>query len=490
MFRQSNLCGTRPPGLSRVVHSTCTGFPFRFGFRSLRRKLPVFDFDQPSLHGSHPQTRRACLRAGYLSIGGLALADLLRMQAAGNATPKGTAVILLFVHGGPSHLETYDMKPLASSEVRGPFLPIPTSVPGIDVCEHLPKHAETAHRFTLIRSCTHDEADHFAGHRRFLSGFGKLKPGTSYESYYPQAGAVVNRMLEGQRVGMPAALSVGGVIANGPDYAAGISEGYWSSVYRVPIVNGSLRDATLTVDSSRLDNRLALQRGLDALKRQVAANDTMHAIDEFNRRAVDIMISGQAQAAFDLSKEDPDLVAAYGDGYGRDALIARRLVEAGVSFVTLRAPGSGPGTTAYDWDDHAVNWDMRTAMLARLPKYDQVVTTLINDLYDRGLDRKVLLIVTGEFGRTPRLEFRDGKIGRDHWPSAMSILISGGGMPMGQVIGATDFQGARPSERPLDPHDILATIYHHLGINHEQMVPDPAGRPIALTNGTPIAELL
>jgi len=442
-----------------------------------------------------PRTsRRQFLRAGFLGVGGLSLSQMLRLQSeAASDSPihanRKKSVILLFVHGGPSHLETYDMKPNASAEIRGPFSPVKTGITGIDLCEHLPKHAQTAHRFSLIRSCTHDEADHFAGHRRFLSGYGKLKPGTGYESYYPQVGAVANRLLESGRRGMPAAMAVGGVVVNGPDYSAGISEGYWSGVYRVPIVNGGLRDAHVVVNPNRLEDRLGLMQGLDRFRRGLDTSGTMDVIDEFTRQATEIVTSGAAAKAFDLNQEDPRVREKYGDGYGQEALVARRLVEAGVRFVTVCARGSGPGTKAHDWDDHAVNWDLLGAMNARLPRYDHVVTTLIDDLHDRGLNEDVLLIVTGEFGRTPRLEFKDGKIGRDHWPSAMSILISGGGMPMGQVIGSTDAPGARPASRPLDPHDILATIYRFLGINHELHLPDPAGRPIALTHGKPIAEL-
>lgn len=433
--------------------------------------------------------RRVALRAGLLTVGGLTLADLLRLRAAGAAKNSDTAVILFFVHGGPSHLETYDMKPGAPAEIRGPFAPIPTNVPGIEVCEHLPLHAQRADKFTLIRSCSHDEADHFAGHRRFLSGYGRLKPGTNYESYYPQVGAVVNRLRPGPSSGLPSAVAVGGVVVNGPDYAPGISEGYWSGIYRVPIINGGLRDSHLSVEPQRLTERRELQRQLDRLRRAADQNAELDAGDEFQRQAVEILTSGHANEAFDLSREDPRVVERYGDGYGREALIARRLVEAGVSFVTVRAPGSGPGTTAYDWDDHAVNWDLRTAMLARLPRYDHIVTTLIDDLYARGLNQRVLLVVTGEFGRTPRLEFQNGRIGRDHWPGAMSILISGGGYRMGQVIGSTDNFGARPNSQPLDPHDLLATMYHHLGIDHRLQINDPFGRPVTLAQGRPIPGL-
>lgn len=435
-------------------------------------------------------TRRDWLRAGFLGLGGLTLADMLRWRAEGAVASRDAAVILLFVHGGPSHLETYDMKPAAPDDIRGPFMPIRTNVPGIDLCEHLPRHARTAHRFTLIRSCCHDEADHFAGHRRFLSGYGRLKQGTGYESHHPQVGAVLTRMFHRQREGMPPALAVGGVVVNGPDYAAGISEGYWSGIYRVPIVNGSIRDASLTVDGRRLEDRLALQRNFDQLRRDLDPRGSMEVMDEYSRQALAILTSNQVSRAFDLSRESQRVRDAYGPGYGQEVLTARRLVEAGVRFVSVCDRGNGPGSPAHNWDDHAVNWDMHTAMLARLPRYDHVVTTLINDLYERGLDQKVLLIVTGEFGRTPRLEHKDGKIGRDHYPAAMSILISGGGMPMGQVIGATDGIGSQPRQRRLDPHDILATIYHHLGIDPHHHIPDTTGRPMPLCTGEPIRELV
>lgn len=439
-------------------------------------------------------SRRDSLRVGMLGVGGLVLSDLLKLQAnaapaaSASKAPRETAVILLFVHGGPSQLETYDLKPEAPTEIRGPFLPIPTNVPGIDICEHLPKQARLADKFTLIRSCCHDQANHFEGHARFLSGYGQFKPGTS-ESYYPQVGAVANRILSEQRGGL-GAVAINGVVLNGPDYSPGIAQGFWSSQYRVPISNFSLRDASLTVDSQRLGDRLSMLQSFDRYRQEADTTGAMAGLDVFNQRAINILTTNRVRDAFDLSKEDPRLCDKYGDGYGREVLVARRLVEAGVGFVSVRIPGSGEGTKAYDWDDHAVNWDMLGAMNARLPKYDHVVSTLIEDIFDRGLDKNVLVVVTGEFGRTPRLEFKDGKIGRDHHPGAMSILVSGGGMPMGQVIGATDHQAARPSSRPLDPHDILATIYHHLGIDHTAEFPDPRGRPIPLTRGTPISELV
>lgn len=434
-------------------------------------------------------TRRDVLRAGFLGLGGLTLGELARLQAQGVADSRDTAIILLFAHGGPSHLETYDLKPDAPDDIRGPYRPRQTNVTGIQVCEHLPKHARTAHRFSLIRSCTHDEADHFAGHRRFLSGYGRLKPGTGAESYYPQIGAIANRYLRANQAGLPSALAVGGVVVNGPDYAAGISEGFYSGIHRVPIVQRSLPDASLRVDRGRFEDRLNLNHQFDGMRRDLDARGAMEMMDACQRQAIDVLTSGATRRAFDLSQEDPRLRQRYGEGYGQEVLVARRLVEAGVRFVTVCDRGNGPGSRAFNWDDHAVNWDMLTAMNARLPRYDHIVTTLIDDLFERGLNEKVLLIVTGEFGRTPRLERMDGKIGRDHWPSAMSILVSGGGMRMGQVIGATTRNGERPRERALDPHDILATVYHHLGIDFHYQHLDPTGRPIPLARGEVVREL-
>jgi hypothetical protein len=440
---------------------------------------------------SRAVNRRDFLRLGLFGLGGLGFADLLRLRAGTEAHQrKDTAVILLFVHGGPSHLETYDMKPDAPDEIRGPFRPVATTVGGIRLCEHLPLQSKVARRFTIIRSCCHDQANHFEGHARFLSGHGQMKAGTS-ESHYPMIGAVVNRVLERKNPGLPPALAINGVCVNGPDYSPGIAQGYWPAQYRVPISNFHLRDSSLLVGRNQLEDRLRLTRTFDSLKRDLDTSGAMESMDVFQRRAVELLVTGKARKAFDLSSEALQVRERYGEDYfGREVLLARRLVESGVSLVSVRVPGSGPGSKAHDWDDHAVNWDMLTAMKARLPRYDQVVSTLINDLFDRGLDKKVLLIVTGEFGRTPRLEKRDGRIGRDHYPGAMSILVSGGGLPMGQVIGSTNRLGEHPSERRLDPTDILATVYKHLGIDHTREFPDPQGRPIALARGTPLDEMV
>lgn len=444
-------------------------------------------------------SRRGVLRAGLLGTGALSLAQLLQLRAvASSAEQRRTSVIFLFLHGGPSQLETYDLKPLATSEVRGPFLPIPTCVPGIELCELLPLHAKAAHRFSLLRSCTHSEGGHFEAHGRFMSGNPGLKPGT-FESTHPQMGAIVGRALKSRVRGLPAAVGMGLVIYNSVfgEYIPGIGQGYWSNAWRPPIVTkDGLPNSTLTVEGTRLEDRLGLLQQFDQLRRNIDASGAMDSLDQFNRTAIEILTAEKARRAFDLSDEDPRLVAAYGDEWGRNALVARRLVEAGVGFVTISVPGGVKAMDAPGWDDHAVNIDLPTIMRHRLPAYDQVVTTLIHDIYDRGLDRDVLVVAAGEFGRTPKGTRQPGTAtkqlqwGRDHWPGAQSILVSGGGMRMGQVIGATDSQAGFPVERPIDPQDLMATMYRHLGIDLATHFPDASGRPVAITTGTPIRELL
>ena len=223
----------------------------------------------------------------------------------------------------------------------------------------------------------------------------------------------------------------------------------------------------------------------------------MDAMDNFNRRAIELLMSDKARKAFDLSQEDAQVRERYGmHAYGQRALMARRLVEAGCSFVTMVMENPLPGKplppgVIYNWDSHAVNGHIFDDARVRFPLYDQAVTALVEDIYARGLDRKVLLVVTGEFGRTPRIGSSNGRPGRDHWPNAMSMLVCGGGMRTGQVIGSTNSKGEHPQDRPLSPNDLWATVYRHLGIDPEMSFPDHNGRPMPiLPFGAPISELL
>lgn len=459
-----------------------------------------------------PVSRRSFLRVGALGFGGLCLSDLFRLRAAraGAAPAPDTAVILLWLPGGPPHLDTYDLKPNAPADYRGPFAPIRTNVPGIDVCELLPLHAACADRFTLIRSVAHEFADHGGGHKRFLTGRLPKEP-TGFVNDSPGVGSVVAKMRERRRVGMPNYIC-GTDRANDDPDTFSFGAAYLGPSYVPFTVVGDpsqtdwrVRNLDLPNDlSERLDDRVALLKHLDGFRREADAARAMSAVDEFQRQAVDLITSPQAREAFDLSREPDALRDRYGrHAWGHRALLARRLVEAGVSFVTMvlenpyqsGVPQLKQGV--YNWDSHAVNCHIFDDLKIRLPIYDRAVTALVEDLYARGLDRRVMLVVTGEFGRTPRIENNKGtqtgvvQPGRDHWPSAMSILVAGGGMRTGQVVGSTNAKGEHPHERPLSPNDLWATVYRHLGIDPDAAFPDYNGRPMPiLPFGKPIEELL
>ena len=449
-----------------------------------------------------PMCRRSFMEAGSLAMGGLALSDLLRLRAAGSEAgqPKtDTSVILIWLQGGPSHLETYDLKPEAPVDYRGECQPIDTNVPGISVCEHLPEHAKVADKFNLIRSIAHGFANHAGGAGRFLSGYNPLRP-LDPLAQFPCLGPVVSKMLEGRRdPAMPRYIASANNVYGGGSASLG-------AAYLPFVVASDPNDPKFAVNNlslsgkvkDRLDDRRTLLDAFDGVRRDVDRSGVMSAIDKYNQEAVNLLTSDRAKEAFDLSKENPKLRDKYGrHKWGQRALLARRLVEAGSSFVTMQMQNPGITGGIGNWDIHAVNGHLFDDTRARLPVFDRAVASLIEDIYDRGIDKKVMVIVSGEFGRTPRINPQKGtrsgvvQPGRDHYPAAMSVLVAGGGMQTGQIIGSTTSKGERPLDRPLDPNDLLATVYRHLGINHREMVPDHNGRPVPLIpHGTPISELL
>ena len=451
-------------------------------------------------------SRRRFLRAGGFAVGGLGLADLMRLRAtAGTGTTAlDTAVILLWLPGGPPHMETYDLKPDAPVEYRGKFRPIPTVVPGLDVCEHMPLHAKLADKFTIVRSVAHEFADHGGGHKRFLTGRAPAEP-TGFINDAPMVGSIVAKMREGRDHGVPNYVAGADPNRGGVDVFS-FGAAYLGPSYTPFTVVGNPGAADFRVEglsispelTDRLGDRTRLLHGFDRLRRDLDRSGALDAMDAFDRRALSLMVSEKARLAFDLSREDPRLRDRYGrHSWGQRALLSRRLVEAGCDFVTMVLENPVPAGQAfppgviYNWDSHAVNGHIFDDAEFRLPLYDQAVTALVEDLYHRGLDRRVLLIVTGEFGRTPRLSYEKGRPGRDHWPGAMSMLLSGGGMRTGQVVGATDARGEAPKERPLTPNDLWATVYHHLGIDPEHSFLAGRGRPLPiLPFGAPIRELL
>ena len=454
-----------------------------------------------------PITRRTALKFGALGLGGLTLGDIFRLQAqAGTiAARDDRSVIFVWLPGGPPHMEMYDLKPDAPSEYRGEFRPIRTNVSGIEVGELLPLHAKCADKFNIIRSISHKFADHGGGHKRIMMARDPKEP-TGTVNDHPAVPSMIAKVIEGRQRGLPnyvAGMDAGrqgiDTFAFGSAYLGGSTE-----PFDVP---GDPSSPKFTIENLQplagLQSRVQLLGQLDTWGRQLDKTDAFDSLDQFNRRAVELVTSGKARQAFDLSQEPDSLKDRYGrHAYGSRLLLARRLVEAGCTFVTMVLENPMPGESlpnyvSYNWDSHAVNCHIFNDAKLRFPLYDQAVTALIEDLYRRGLDRRVLLVVTGEFGRTPRLSYSLGTAshvmqpGRDHWPNAMSMIVAGGGMRTGQIIGATNAKGEFPTERPLSPNDLWATVLQHLGIDPQRAFNDFAGRPVPiLPYGDPIRELL
>ena len=459
---------------------------------------------------SGPTSRRSFLKMGVLGLSGFSLADVMRLRAAaGQATAApDTSVIFVWLAGGPPHMETYDMKPDAPEDYRGQFSPISTNVPGIDVCELLPMHAKIADKYTLIRSIAHRFSDHGGGSKRFMTGRIPDTPtGTLNDS--PSVISIVNKMREHVDVGLPNCVTM----ANGGrskvnTYAQGAA--YLGMKYNyLPVGDDptspkfAVRNTFLgKIAEDRLGDRRQLLSSLDRLRSEVDASGTMDAVDEFSQQSFELLTSSRMHEAFDLSREPQSLRERYGmHAWGQRALMARRLVEAGSSFVTVVMENpfisgvKSPKLGFYNWDSHAANCDLWKDAIPRFPIYDKAVTALIEDLHARSLTKKVLLVVTGEFGRSPKISRADGgskglRFGREHWPQAMSVLVCGGGMRHGQVIGSTNAKGEHPHDRPLTPNDLWATVYKHLGIDQDATINDYTGRPqLLLPFGKPIREL-
>ena len=456
-------------------------------------------------HCSGPLTRRGFLEVGSLGLAGLSLVDVMRMRAAGNpgsVTPPDTAVILVWLTGGAPQIDTYDMKPEAPLEYRGEFDPIQTVVPGLDVCELLPHHAKVADRFSIIRSVSHTYIQHPTGTKQMLLARPPLQADGGGANEYPAIGSVVSKMREGRVVGLPnyVLCTDEGTIA-APHLASYLGPAHSPFQIGANFATPEFKVQNLTLArevEGRLDDRIALMRGFDELRRDLDRSGSMAAMDQFSRLAAEMLTSDKARSAFDLSRESDQIRDRYGrTAWGQRALLARRLVEAGCSFVTVEmnnpVPGKpAPADTTPTWDTHSVNSNHFTDCRWKFPSYDQSIAALVQDIYERGLDKKVMLIVTGEFGRTPFVEYGlPGRPGRGHHCAAMSILVSGGGLRMGQVVGATDSKADHPVERPLAPVDLWATVYRFLGIDTEHCFADSIGRPMAiLPGGEPIRELI
>ena len=425
--------------------------------------------------------RRDFIKAGVLGLFGLSLTDLFRMKASANPATdahgetvsqslaaEGTAksVILLWLGGGPSHLDMWDLKPEAPEEIRGLFKPISTNVPGIQISEHMPKLAQQMDKLCIIRSMTSPEAAHERGTHYMMTGYQPL-PGFAVPGY----GAVVSKLKE-QRSALPPYIAVPAPVAYGGGGFLGASLAPFSPGGNPANKNFKVRDLQPPkgISFERVERRRSLRQAVDAaFKKYETGNPTAKAVDNFYTAAYNLMSSSDARAAFELNNESDSMRDAYQrNSFGQSCLLARRLVEAGVNFVTVSNGG---------WDNHN---SIFSTLPGKLSQFDRTVATLVDDLGNRGLLDTTLVIAMGEFGRTPVIN-RNG--GRDHHSRVFSIMLAGGGVQGGQVVGASDPSGMEPAETPVRPEDLSATIYQSLGIDYNQSLESPDGVRIVLSRG-------
>ena len=444
-------------------------------------------------HDCEGLTRRSFVEAGVLGLGGLSLADFwgLRSAAASDASASDTSVILVWMSGGPGHHETWDPKPDAVSRYRGPFGAIPTNVSGIQFSEMLPEQAKIADKLAILRTVSHGTGDHTKGNHWMLTGFEGPdfnKPDNKIQRR-PSMGSVASALRGPVRPGVPAYSAVPhlrGGTDNHFHYAT-----YLGGAHNPFITNSDPNEADFRVRElslssgltfDRLESRRALLKTIDEFRRRTDQT-RMEDVTAQQEAAFNLLTGSRVRDAYDVSQEPDSLRDEYGrHTFGQSALLARRLVERGVTFVTVNTQ---------PWDHHGTANRLPTEKGANLliPPVDRAIAALIRDLVDRGLSEKTLVVAMGEFGRTPKM---NDAAGRDHWGHTFSVLLSGGSFRMGQTIGVSDEHGAYVADRPLHPEDVAATVYHHLGIDaRKTAVPDRIGRPRYLVeHGEPIRELL
>ena len=448
-----------------------------------------------------PLRRREFLRAGTLALGGITLSDVLARRAAAGEPNADTSVILFWMWGGPSQLETYDMKPDAPSEYRGPLNPIRTKVPGIEICEYMPLQAQMADKFSIIRSLHHEMSAHNDGSIEVLTGKTPSKPDPTSQarSEHPDFGMIASQIRGPRADGLPQYVGVQRApFMTMPTYL-GVSQKAFDtgdpSVDKFQPPNLTL---VAGMEGGRFDDRQSLVKQFDRFRRDLDQTGSLGAIDQFRASAFNILTSTAVADAFDLTQETDERRDRYGrHRWGQSCLLARRLAEAGVAVINVDATAPNNTTKHFSWDDHAGAFHLDYAQRERLPQMDQALTALVSDLYERGLNERVLVIACGEFGRTPKVTHAPTNfsnqigLGRDHWPNAFSAFITGGGLRMGQVIGQTNSKAEYPLHNPVTPQDLLATVYRHLHIDPKQTLTDFAGRPVhILPSGRPIAGLV
>ena len=440
--------------------------------------------------------RRRFMQAGLTGLWSLGLADLLKLEAqaaaVGKAPSRQKSIIVLWLWGGPSHMETFDLKPEAPSAYRGEFNPIKTNVPGIEISEYLPRLARLADQFALIRDVHHGSTGHANSSHTMMTAYpGERVEVSPFKPKYPDFHAVVNRVVGDWSHQVPPAIVLPRQRYQGSAYLG-------AAVDPLKVTGDPNKDdftvAELQISASmrrRLRRRARLLERFDTVRREIDSSGMMEALDAHQRRALSVLTSDKAAKAFRIQEEPAKLRDRYGrNPIAQRLLLARRLVEAGSRIVTVDFPCM-PGQKAFSWDDHASVWNIFEQMKIRLPPTDQMVSAMIEDLHDRGMQDDVLFLVLGEMSRTPKMSNFKGQPGREHWARSMSVFVSGGGLRMGQVVGATNELGAEPLHVGHTPNDLLATWYHSLGVPLDTTFTDNTGKPVPiLPHGEPISELI
>jgi hypothetical protein len=449
-------------------------------------------------------TRRQFLTVGGLGLAGLTVPSLLKGQAAGDGRRgggpgKAKSCIMLYMWGGPSQLETFDLKPKAADGIRGEFQPIATRVPGTRICEHLPLMANRTDRYAIVRSVTHPGTNHSSSAYHMLTGHLHFNPGPLRKPApqdYPSIGSAVARFGRQPRDMPPCVTLPWGLYEDDGGDVAGQFAGILGQRFTPFRVTGdptrpdfSIDTLTMPdeIDRPRLEGRNCLRGALDRYGDQIGMLRGASAWDGYYDLAFRMMQSPQARRAFQLSAEPNRLRDRYGmNDFGQSCLLARRLVEAGVPLITVYwTARTTPSLASPDvWDTHLDNFNRLKRNL--LPPFDRAMTALLDDLSDRGLLDETLVVWLGDFGRTPRI---NKEAGRDHWGFCQSVLMAGGGVRGGQVYGSSDGSGAYPAELPVSPDDLAATVFQSLGIRLDHEMIDPQGRPLLLCTGKPVGGL-
>ncbi len=418
-------------------------------------------------------TRREFLKIGALGAGSLALPGLLaaRARAAAAGHPvKNTSVVWVWLGGGPSHIETFDPKLSAPVEYRSVTGAVATRIPGVSIGGTFPQIAAHADKIALVRSFAHTNSGHGGGTHFVMTGYDNRQIDNGGLPTRPSIGSIVSRVRGANHpdTGMPTYVRLGRIATDGPALLG-------TPYAPFDPAGQAMRNMTLAVSEERLGNRRALLTSLDRLNRVVDRTGMMEGLDHFEEQAFNLVLGG-APGAFDLKRESPATVERYGKGFGEQMLRARRLCEAGCGFVTLSYGG---------WDMHA---QIKTSMERRAPELDRGIAAFLEDVHQRGLTDQILLVITGEFGRTPKV---NRNAGRDHWAPLSTLALAGGGLKMGQVVGESAPKADVPRTTPIRPQDLMATVFHTLGLDPHMQFVNPAGRPVYMVeDGRPISALV